>query len=91
MDNSTAHNFGIILPFLLLMGYFIPAAIAYSRKRENSGMVFLLNLLVGWTILGWFVMLVVAFTGETEQQRLARAAELAELRRIADSANRPQA
>lgn len=33
--------------------YFIPALIAASRSHNNVWAIFLLNLLLGWTVIGW--------------------------------------
>ena len=38
--------------------YFLPSIIASSRKHKNKLAIFLLNLLLGWTVLGWIVSLV---------------------------------
>jgi hypothetical protein len=40
--------------------YFLPWAIAATRGRPNTGGVFLVNLLIGWTVVGWVVALVMA-------------------------------
>ena len=40
--------------------YFLPWAIAATRGRPNTGGVFLVNLLIGWTVVGWIVALVMA-------------------------------
>ena len=42
------------------IGYFLPWAIAASRGKSNSGVIGLLNLLLGWTFIGWVVALVMA-------------------------------
>lgn len=39
-------------------GYMLPWAIAAHRGARNSGQVFWLNLLLGWTLIGWVVALV---------------------------------
>ncbi len=41
------------LLFVALMLYFIPALIASSRRASNAGLIFVLNLLAGVTIIGW--------------------------------------
>lgn len=38
--------------------YFLPGIIAANRGHPNGGSIFLLNLLLGWTFLGWVVALV---------------------------------
>jgi hypothetical protein len=45
---------------LLSFLYFLPWAIAATRGRPNTGGVFLVNLLVGWTLIGWIIALVMA-------------------------------
>ncbi len=47
---------------LCTLGYLLPwAAVAASRGARNSAQVFWLNLLLGWTVVGWVVALVMAF------------------------------
>lgn len=41
--------------------YFLPALIA-SNKHRNAGAIFALNLLLGWTFVGWVVALVWSLT-----------------------------
>lgn len=43
--------------------YFLPGLIAYNRKHKNEGAIVVLNLLLGWTLLGWIIALVWSFTG----------------------------
>lgn len=38
--------------------YFVPSLVAAGRKHPNSTAIGVLNLMVGWTILGWVVALV---------------------------------
>ncbi len=55
-------GFGALLSLLIfLIGlaiYFIPTIIALSRNHRNRLGIFLLNLLAGWTFLGWVGALV---------------------------------
>jgi Superinfection immunity protein len=37
--------------------YFLPSIIACYRKHCNQGPIFILNLIFGWTILGWIIPL----------------------------------
>jgi len=41
--------------------YFLPTMIAATEKKNNSTAIFVLNLLLGWTLLGWVIALVWAF------------------------------
>ncbi len=43
------------LAFLLLL-YFLPAIIG-RQKRDATG-IFLLNLFLGWTVIGWIIALI---------------------------------
>lgn len=48
---------------LLLIGFYLgPTIIAMLNKHHNTPAIFVLNLLLGWTILGWIVALVWSFT-----------------------------
>ena len=46
--------------------YFIPTANAYSRNHCSAGGIFLLNLFLGWTLLGWILALVWSATGDAK-------------------------
>ena len=45
---------------VLSLGYFLPWAIAATRGRSNAGAIGVLNLFVGWTLIGWIITLVMA-------------------------------
>jgi hypothetical protein len=45
---------------ILTVGYFLPWAVAATRGKSNSGAIGLVNLLLGWTLIGWVVALVMA-------------------------------
>jgi hypothetical protein len=45
---------------LLSFGYFLPWAIAATRRKSNSISIMLLNLFLGWTVIGWIIALVMA-------------------------------
>jgi Superinfection immunity protein len=40
--------------------YFLPSLIAVARHTHNSTGIFLLNLFLGWTCIGWIIALVIA-------------------------------
>lgn len=40
--------------------YMLPWAVAVTRSMPNTGSILLINLLLGWTIIGWIVALVMA-------------------------------
>jgi hypothetical protein len=50
---------GIVLAVLTLF-YMLPTSVAVWRGRSNAGAIAVLNLLLGWTFLGWLAALVMA-------------------------------
>ena len=56
-----------LLILLIVPLYFLPTIIANSRKSANSSGVFVLNFLLGWTILGWIGALIWAVTSSPKQ------------------------
>lgn len=49
---------------IILVLYFIPAVIGIARQKRNAGAILVLNLFLGWTVVGWVVALVWALTVE---------------------------
>lgn len=49
--------------------YMIPSIIASLRKHHNAFAIFLTNLLLGWTVIGWVVALIWAFTALRDRPR----------------------
>lgn len=50
---------------LLLVGvamYMLPAIVAHKREHHNASAITVLTILAGWTVLGWVVAMVWAFT-----------------------------
>ncbi len=50
----------IAIFFAVVGGYFLPTIIAASRKVPNGGSVLVINLFLGWTLIGWVVALAMA-------------------------------
>ncbi|OQS41016.1 superinfection immunity protein [Chromobacterium haemolyticum] len=46
-----------MLVFIGLFFYFIPAGVAHDRKHKSVGGIFILNLFLGWTFIGWVIAL----------------------------------
>lgn len=51
---------GILLLLIAVGLYFLPSIIGYNKKNANA--ICMLNLLLGWTVLGWIVALIWAMT-----------------------------
>lgn len=45
--------------------YFLPSLIAHNKT--NFGGVFVLNLLLGWTFVGWIIALIWALAGDSQR------------------------
>lgn len=54
---------------IALFAYFLPTAVANIRKHKNENAIFLLNLLLGWTIIGWIISLVWSATDNIKEKK----------------------
>ena len=61
-------NEGTIFVLIVLIGivvglafYFIPSIVAFRRRHVNRMSIFLVNFLLGWSLVGWVIALVWAF------------------------------
>lgn len=59
-------GFGTLI--VLLFFYFLPTIVALARRHQNGLAIFVLNLLLGWTFIGWAIALIWAFTVVEKQQ-----------------------
>ncbi|HEX8247166.1 MAG TPA: superinfection immunity protein [Pyrinomonadaceae bacterium] len=51
----------VIVMFLVLLGgiiYFLPTIIAGSNGHNNFAIIFLLNLFLGWSFIGWIIAVI---------------------------------
>lgn len=59
IDNSAGRSLPTWLMVLGLVAlYFLPSLIA--RKKHNANSVFVINLFLGWTFIGWIIALAMA-------------------------------
>ena len=56
----------IIILIVGLAIYFIPSWIGYNHR--NIGSIFILNLLLGWTLIGWIVAFIWAVSNDSKPQ-----------------------
>ncbi|TGM60090.1 superinfection immunity protein [Leptospira meyeri] len=54
----------LLSPIWLIGGYMLPTIISLIKKKQSNKLV-LINLLLGWTIIGWFYALVLALKKNT--------------------------
>lgn len=57
----------IFFLLIVLFIYFIPSFMGY--KKEDSTAIILMNLLLGWTFIGWVIALVWAATPDKPKMR----------------------
>lgn len=52
----------VVMVFVIALAavafYFLPALVASHRKHPNTNAIAVLNLLLGWSLIGWVVALV---------------------------------
>ena len=56
----------LIAGLFFLGFYFLPSLIAFLGKKSNLMAIFALNLLLGWTLVGWVVSLVWSLSKDKE-------------------------
>ncbi len=71
----------IVLIFLIALValYFLPSVIALGRGTKARGLQFPVNLLFGWTAIGWLLALVWAASSRTQAQDDLEAKRHAEM------------
>lgn len=52
------------LMVLGLVVYFVPTAVALMRGHPNAAPIVVVNLFLGWSLVGWVVALAWAFTAK---------------------------
>jgi hypothetical protein len=51
-----------VLGLIGLFAYFLPTFVAIVRKHPNMAAIIILNIALGWTLIGWVGALVWSFT-----------------------------
>ena len=63
--------------FLFLGLHFLPTFVAVLRRNQHAFLIFVLNILVAWTVIGWIVLLVWAAVGEERREPYGRTQSFA--------------
>lgn len=63
---------GIIGIIGAIVVYWVPAVTAWVRHVPNKGSVFVVNLFLGWTVIGWIVALAMAMRDPARQSPATR-------------------
>ena len=56
--SSSSQVVSVLVTVLLWAAYFIPSVIAFSRAHRSKVAILTLNILLGWSGIGWVVALV---------------------------------
>lgn len=56
----------VLVGTVVTIFYLMPSLIARSRRHRNRMSIFVFNLFLGWTFLGWVISLVWSFSADTE-------------------------
>jgi hypothetical protein len=68
LDSSASGAIGGLLILTILLGlYFVPGILATARHAKNVAPVWVIDIFLGWTLVGWVVALAMAF-GETREE-----------------------
>ena len=59
------HTVFVILLMLCVIIYMLPTLIAYARDIPSRHMVTVINIVFGWTLIGWFICFLWASLAET--------------------------
>jgi hypothetical protein len=70
--NANAGSVAGVVVFIVLGAAFwlLPVIIAIVRRIPNTGSVIVVDLLLGWTIIGWIVALAMAVRSQPRPQYL---------------------
>ncbi len=61
---SSARRFGLQLAIILV--YFVPTILAQKYQHPKQPAILLLNIALGWTVVGWVVALIWALKGRSQ-------------------------
>ena len=64
----------IVFIIIGLMIYFIPSWVGSNHR--NSGSIFILNLFLGWTFIGWIGALIWAMSNDAKPQQIVMKNEI---------------
>ena len=84
--SSSVSSVVAVLFVVITLSYFVPSVIAYFRRHRRRRVILILNLLTGWTAIGWVISAVWSVTPDVEVRRTKTPLELkrpVERRRLA--------
>ncbi|HEX4012350.1 MAG TPA: superinfection immunity protein [Candidatus Cybelea sp.] len=76
---ATAFSIGLFFWMIVsafgVMLYFLPSILAVVNHRRNSATIVVLNILLGWSFVGWIAALVMALMKDSEPVRVVHVHE----------------
>jgi hypothetical protein len=73
---ATAHPIlsvlAVVIGIVALVLYFVPTGVGLARRHHWMLRIFLVNLLLGWTVIGWVVAFHMACTSRVATKALWR-------------------
>ena len=64
LDSTT----NILMLLAVVLIYMLPSLIAYSREHPRRQDILVLNILLGWTLIGWILIFLWASLAQVENQ-----------------------
>ena len=61
----------VVMLMLIAIIYMLPTLVAYARDIPQRRMITVLNIIFGWTLIGWVVTFIWALSAETEVEELS--------------------
>ena len=58
----------VIISIFIAFLYLLPSAIAAIRKARHDGAIILVNVIFGWTVLGWIAALIWAVIEQPREE-----------------------
>lgn len=73
MSETTAAFLGFSILAGGMVLYFLPAIVAFMRRHRQRWAILLLDLFLGWSLIGWVAALVWAATSDVERRQTGPA------------------
>ncbi len=61
---------GLILIVLFIIAYFLPSAVSIIRDHKQTMPIMIVNILLGWTFVGWVIALAWACMEEEKEENV---------------------
>jgi hypothetical protein len=73
-DAHVLEHLAVVAPITIgLVLYFLPSMLSIARDKRNAPAIFVLNLLLGWTLIGWAGALIWAVTKDAPSPAVTTA------------------